>query len=46
MDKVPKKKTVSYFSCALFSISDFLVLEDGTNTLSQNVSKELSLHTV
>ena len=47
MDKVPEKKTVSvYFSCALFSLLGFLVLADGNNRLSQNVGKELSLHTV
>jgi hypothetical protein len=43
----PKKENcVSYFRCALFSLSEFLVLEDGTDRLSQNVGKELSLHTV
>jgi len=39
MDKVPKKKIVSgNFSWAVFSLLDFLTLEDGTDTLSQNVS--------
>ena len=31
------------FSCALFSLLDFLALEDGTNRLSRNVGKELLL---
>jgi len=44
MDKVPNKKTVSVnFSCALFSLLDFLSLESGTNRLSQNIGKELQL---
>jgi len=47
MDKVPKNKIVSvHFSCALFSLLDFLALEDRTNRLSQNVGKELLLYAV
>jgi len=42
--KVPKKKIVFVkFSCALFSLVDFLTPEDGTDRLSQNVGKELPL---
>jgi hypothetical protein len=42
--KVPKKNIVLVkFSCALFSLVDFLTHEDGTNRLSQNVGKELPL---
>jgi len=41
MDKAPKKKTVSVnFWRALFSLFDYLTLEDGTNGMSQNVSAE------
>jgi len=47
MDKVPKKKIVSVnFSCAVFSLFDFLTLEDGTDRLSQNVLKDLPFYTV
>jgi len=38
MDKVPKKKILlGNFSWAVFSVLDFLTLEDGTDMLSQNV---------
>jgi hypothetical protein len=45
MDKVPKKKVVTVnFSRALFcSVLNFLIREDGTNTLSLNIGKELAL---
>jgi len=47
MDKAPKKKTVSgNFSWALFSLFDYLTLEDGPNRMSQNVSAELPLQSV
>jgi hypothetical protein len=43
----PKKRDVSVnFSHAMFSHLDFLNLEDGTNKLSQNISKELLLFAV
>jgi len=46
MDKVPHQKMVSVnFSHGLFSLLDFLTLEPGTDTLSQNVSAELPLYT-
>ena len=46
MDKVPKKKVVLVnFSCALISVLDFQSLEDGTDRLSRNLSKELLLYT-
>ena len=46
MDKVPKNKIVSVnFSFAVISLWDFLTLEDGTDRLSRNVGKELSLYT-
>jgi len=45
MDKVPKKNTVSVnFSNAMFSLLDFLILKDGNDRLSQNISKELLLY--
>ena len=43
MDKVPKKKSMSVNFSQIFPLLDFLTLEDGTNRLSQNVCKELSL---
>jgi hypothetical protein len=47
MDKVPKKKTVSVkFSRALFSLLDFVTLEDGTDRSSRNVGKELPLNNI
>jgi len=40
----PKKKTVSFnFNHALFSLLYFLILEDGTDRLSQTIGKELHL---
>jgi len=46
MDKVPDRKTVSViFSCPMLSLSDFLILEDGTDRLSW-FPKQLSLTTV
>jgi len=43
--QVPKKKIVSdNFSCVVFSFLDFLSFGDGTNRLSQNVCKELTLY--
>jgi hypothetical protein len=43
--QVPKKEIVFVkFSCALFSLVDFLTYEDGSDRLSQNVSKELPLN--
>jgi hypothetical protein len=46
MDKVPKKKVVSVnFSCAVFSLLDFLTLEDGADWLSQNTVKDLPFYT-
>jgi len=42
---VSKKKIVSVnFNCALFSLVDFLTLDNGTDRLSQNIGKELPLH--
>ena len=39
MDKSQKKKIVSVnFNRALFSLLDFLTLEDGTDMLPQNIS--------
>jgi len=46
MGKVPKKDVSVNFSCANFSHLDFLTLEDGTDKLSQNISKELLLSDV
>jgi len=47
MDKSQKKKIVSVnFNHAPFSLLDFLTLENGTNRLSQIVSKELLLNAV
>jgi len=47
LDEVPKKKIVSgNVSCALFSLLDFLFLEDGIDMLSQNVGKELPLYSM
>lgn len=45
MDKAPQKeKTVSLnFRYARFSLLDFLIPEDGSDRLSQNVGKELLL---
>jgi hypothetical protein len=45
MDKIPKKKNVSLnFSHALFSLLDFLTLQDATDRLFQNVGNELPLY--
>ena len=44
MDKVPKKKTMSFNFSWTFPLLDFLTLEDGTNRLPQNVCNELSLY--
>ena len=47
MYKVPNRKIVSRnFSRALFSLLDFLFLEDGIHTLSQNFGMELPLYGV
>ena len=46
MDKIPKKDVSINCSHAKFSHLDFLTLEDGTDTLSQNISKELLLSAV
>jgi len=43
MVRVPKKDVSVNFSCAKFFHLDFLTLEDGTDKLSQNTSKELLL---
>ena len=46
LDKVQKKKTVSVkFSHGLFSLLDFMNLEDGTDRSSRNIGKELPLNT-
>ena len=46
-DKVPKNKIVSVnFSRAMFSLLDFLTLEDGSDRVSQNFGKELPLYAV
>jgi len=46
MDKVPKKKIVSVnFSCTVFSLLDFLTIEDGADSLSRNVVKDLPFYT-
>jgi hypothetical protein len=44
MDKVAKKKTMSVNLSWAFPLLDFLTLEGGTNSLSQNVCNELSLY--
>ena len=45
MDKVPNKITMSVsFSHALFSPLDFLILEDGIDTLSLNIGMKLPLY--
>jgi len=45
MDKVPKKKIVSVnFSGTMFSLWDFLTLEDRTDKLSQNVGEVLPFY--
>jgi len=45
MDEVPKEKMVSVnFLRALFSASDFLTPEAGTERVFRNVSKELQLY--
>jgi hypothetical protein len=45
MDEVPKKKTVSVNICnVVFSLLDFLTLEDGTDRLSQNVTAEFPFY--
>jgi len=45
MYEVPEKKIVSInFSCAMFSLLDFLTPEDGTNRSSQNIIKGLQLY--
>jgi len=47
MEKGPQKKMVSVNFCQdLFSLLDFFTLEDGTNRLSRNVSKELTLYVI
>jgi hypothetical protein len=47
LDNVPKKKIVSInLNHVLFSPLDFLTLEAGTDSLSQNVSAELPLSAV
>jgi len=47
MDKVPKKKTVSFnFGHAVFSFFDFLTLEVGINRSSQNISVELPFYAI
>jgi hypothetical protein len=44
MNKVPKKKIVLVnFSCAMFSLMDFLTPEDGIKR-SRNIGKELPLY--
>jgi len=46
MDKVPRKKTVSVnLSHALFSLLDFLALEDGTDRFCRNIGTELPVST-
>jgi len=46
-DKVQKNKIVSVnFSCAMFSLLDFLTLEDGSDRVTRNFSKELPLYAV
>jgi hypothetical protein len=43
--KFQKKKTVSVnFSCTVFSLLDFLTLEDGTDRLSWIVGKDLPFY--
>ena len=47
LGQVPKKKIVSVnFIHALFSLLDFLTLEDGIDWSFQNISKELPLNTM
>jgi hypothetical protein len=47
LDKVTKKKTVSInLNHVLFSLLNFLTLEAGTDSFSQNVSAELPLSVV
>jgi len=47
MDKSQEKKIVSVnFDRAVFSLFNFLTLEDGIDWLSRNISKELPLNTV
>jgi len=47
MGKVPKKMIMSVnLSHVLFSLLNFLPLEDGTVRLSQNISKEFTLYTL
>jgi len=42
MKEVTYKKILSvHFSLAVFSLLDFFTLEDGNNSLSQNVGKDL-----
>jgi hypothetical protein len=44
-DKIPKEKIMSFnFSPAVLSLLDFLILEAGADTLSQNVGNDLSLY--
>jgi hypothetical protein len=46
LDKDPKKKIVSVnFSHALFSLLDFFTLENATDMLCSNISKEFQLYT-
>ena len=45
MGKITAKKNLSVnFSHAVFSLLDFLTLEDGTDRMSRNVGKELRLY--
>jgi hypothetical protein len=46
MGKVPKNIVSVSLSHGLFSHFDLLTFEDGTDTLPQNVGKELSLWAV
>jgi len=46
MDKVPEKDVSVNFSRAEFSHLEFFTLEDGSDKLSQNISKELLLSAV
>jgi hypothetical protein len=46
MAKAPKKKMVSVNSVKISSLLDFFTLEDGTNRMSHNVSKELPLYSM
>jgi len=41
---MPKKEEYVHFSCALFSLFVLCTFEDGSDTLSQNISKELPFY--